>query len=380
MARKVKDQAKGGSTIIRFATNRARLDEAFGMDCALAEASRLWLGQVEVELLGKPEATEAGRDLMRLPDITGLDDFADPNSGPCTKVLEEWLEEAAAGGGVALLFIHGFSNSFGSAVTRAAQLLEFYGGAAVKLVPLVFSWPSDGRVIKPNARGQLLGGAIDQYRMDQRDAANAGPALARLLAEIRRAKARRAGKPPRMALLAHSMGSHALANGLLSLANGLMTREMRDLFADAVLASADVSSAAFEAGKSLRLVADLAERVTIGISFDSTLSVASEIANGNTRLGHVGPDDLAALPANMQVVDYWPGLSWATQGVVLAEGGTEFDVVQHQWYRNDLAARADLAAVLSGGKPPRRKALPAARQQESGRRRHAILMPEGSEA
>lgn len=372
-----KTPVKAKSTTIFFATNRKRLDQAFDMDADAEALSRLWLGRCAVARVGSAEATELPRDLLHPPEIAGTDDFPTPDGGECGRVLDAWLAEAARVKGVALLFIHGFSNSFGAAMQRAAQLQEFYEGAGLRLVPLVFSWPSDGRVIKPDSRGMLIGGAIDQYRMDQQDAAEAGPALARLLAEIRRAKVRQAAPPP-MALLAHSMGNHALANGLLSLANGLMTREMHGLFGAAALISADVSWAAFAPGKSLRMVADLAARVTVGISHDSTLSTASEIANGKKRLGHSGPEDLSVLPENVQVVDYWPGLSWATPGHVLPGGGSDYDVVQHQWYRNDLSARADLALALAGQKTPRRKLLPAARQEEAGRRRHAYLQEEAA--
>ena len=382
MARKPKETAKGGSTVIHFATNRARMDAGFCMDADKLAPARLWLGRIEVELLGKPEATEARRDPLHPPELTGLDDFIDPAGGDCARVLDSWLVAAAAAQAVPLLFIHGFSNSFESAVTRAAQLQEFYGGAGVALAPLVFSWPSDGKVIVAGS-GTLVGGAKEQYRRDQLDAAAAGPALARLLAQLRKARARVAGKPPRLALLAHSMGNHALAHGLLSLANGLMSREMRGLFGDAVMASADVDSGAFAPGMSLRRLGDLAERVTVAISRDTTLSLASRIANEDSRrLGHFGPTDLAVLPPNIEVVDYWPGLSWNTKDQVAHAGGSDFDLVQHQWYRNDRNARTDLAALLAGGKPPRRKVL-AAEEQTAGSsdgpiRRHAYVpQPDG---
>ncbi|MGX9965072.1 alpha/beta hydrolase [Roseomonas sp. F4] len=382
MAKKPKEAANGGSTFIHFATNRARMDAAFGMDADKAAPARLWLGRVEVELLGKPEATEARRDLLHPPEVAGLDDFIDPAGGDCAQLLDSWLAQAVSDQAVPLLFIHGFSNSFESAVTRAAQLQEFYGGAGLALAPLVFSWPSDGKVIVAGS-GTLIGGAKEQYRRDQLDAAAAGPALARLLAQIRNARTRVAGKPPRLALLAHSMGNHALAYGLLSLANGLMSREMRGLFGDAVMASADVDSGAFAAGMSLRMMAELAERVTVAISRDTTLSLASRIANDDSRrLGHFGPEDLTVLPANIQVVDYWPGLSWNTKDEVQPTGGTDFDTIQHQWYRNDRNARTDLAALLAGGKPPRRKNLAAEDQMVSTFdgpiRRHAYLPQPGS--
>ncbi|MBU8540275.1 alpha/beta hydrolase [Falsiroseomonas tokyonensis] len=377
MAKKPKTPAKSGSTIIHFATNRARMDAAFCMDADKTAPARLWLGRVEVELLGKPEETEAKRDVLRPPDIAGQDDFKDPAGGDCAQLLQSWLAEAAAQGAVPLLFIHGFSNSFDSAVTRAAQLQEFYGAAGVALAPLVFSWPSDGKVIAANASG-LISGAKEQYWRDQQDAAAAGPALARLLAQIRNARSRAPGKPQRLVLLAHSMGNHALAYGLLSLANGLMTREMRGLFGDAVMASADVDSGAFGNGMSLRILADLADRVTVAISRDSTLSLLSRIANeGSRRLGHFGAEDLAVLPPNLEVVDYFEGLSWSARQDILPDGGSDYDSVQHQWYRNDPNARVDLAAVLSGAKPPTRKSLAPADQVvwtfEGRIRRHAYL-------
>ncbi|MBU8545847.1 MULTISPECIES: alpha/beta hydrolase [Roseomonadaceae] len=374
MAKKPKKTAKGGAATITFATNRARMDAGFGMNAEEAAPSRLLLGEVEVELLGKPEATEAGRDLMRTPDITGLDDFADPTRGDCAQTLDVWLTRAAATKALPLLFIHGFSNSFESAVKRAVQISEFYGAEGLALAPLVFSWPSDGKLIAADSGG-FIGGAKEQYWRDQRDAAAAGPALARLLAQIRNARARVAGEPPRLALLAHSMGNHALAHGLLSLDNGLMTREMRGLFGHAVMASADVDAGAFAPGMSLRILADLAEQVTVAISRDTTLSLASRIANhGSRRLGHFGPDDLAVLPANIQVVDYWPGLSWATPGQVLPTGGSEYDLIQHQWYRNDMGARGDLVAALAGKPTPRRQLLASEEQLAGGEfRRHATL-------
>ncbi|MDP3417601.1 alpha/beta hydrolase [Falsiroseomonas sp.] len=383
MAKKPKKAAKAGSTIIHFATNRARMDAAFCMDADQAAPGRLWLGRVEVELLGKPDATEAERDALRPPEITGLDDFQDVDGGDCARLLDSWLALAAAQQAVPLLFIHGFSNSFESAVTRAAQLQEFYGAAGLSLAPLVFSWPSDGKVIAADAGG-FIGGAKEQYRRDQLDAAASGPALARLLAQIRNARARCGEEPPRLALLAHSMGNHALAYGLLSLANGLMTREMRGLFGDAVMAAADVDCSAFAPGMSLRMLAALAERVTVAISRDTTLSWASRIANQDSRrLGHFGPDDLTALPEAVKVVDYWPGLAWNTKAEVLPTGGTEYDALQHQWYRNDRNARADLVAALAGKKTPLRKTLAPAEQMawtfQGPVRRHAYLeQPSGN--
>ncbi|NKC29287.1 alpha/beta hydrolase [Falsiroseomonas selenitidurans] len=359
------------STTISFATNREKLSEGFGKDAAegKAGARQLWLGQVEISWVGDPIETEAPRQLLRAPAIDGDDDFKDPDHGACARVLDGWLAGAAARGALPLLFIHGFANSFSDAMQRAAQIEEFYADAKLDLAILAFSWPSDGQVIDLS-RLEEEAGVATQYLDDQRDATAAGPAVARLLREVWRAR-QRAGAP-RLALLAHSMGNHALASGLAAMNNGLLTRELGGLFAQALLVAADVESTCFEPGQPMRLLPQLAERVCVLTSQDTTLSKLSKIANGNRRLGHYGPASLAGLPEAVQVVDCFAGLDWGSRDRILAKGGTEWDVVQHQWYRNDVKARAAIAALLSGAAPPF-TALEAALQTEAERSRHALL-------
>jgi len=368
--------AKRDSTTLHFATNRPRLSDGFAQDADLLAGAHhpLFLGRAEVGWVGDPIDTEAPRTLLRAPEITGDDDFVDPVGGACARVLDDWLASAATRGAVPLFYLHGFSNSFSQALQRAAQIEEFYEAEGLALAPLVFSWPSDGRLLDPRLFAADAG-LREQYLDDQRDATASGPALARLLREVWRAR-NRAGQgdaAPRLVLLAHSMGNHALACGLEAMNNGLLTREMEGLFAQAVLVSADVASDALEPGQPLRLLPQMAEKVTVCISPDSTLSVASQIANGNRRLGHYGPTTLADLPPGVEVVDCFNGLDWGSRDRILAKGGSEWDVVQHQWYRNDLKARAALAALLAGKKAPF-KTLELAQQLDSQRNRHAILV------
>jgi esterase/lipase superfamily enzyme len=180
---------KSDSVTVFYATNRDTLDDAFATK-APADAQRLSLGHVAVELLGDPLLTDSSRDLIAPPELNGMDNFQDPERGSCAQLLDRWLATAADQDAAAVLFIHGFSNTFGSAVRRAAQIVEFYSGAEFRMVPLTFSWPSDGRAILPASGINLLKGSIDQYKIDQNDATAAGPALARLLSAIRRARAR----------------------------------------------------------------------------------------------------------------------------------------------------------------------------------------------
>lgn len=371
--------AKPPSITIFYATNRLRETDGFHKESGQPPDDRaLWLGKASVQLLGDPGNTEGPRGLLTHPEIPGDDDFAKPDTGPAAKLLDTWLDTAKAAKAVALLFIHGFSNSFSDALTRAAQIAEFYGDH-VALAPLAFSWPSDGEVFDPEKF--LLdpaGSAIRQYRADQADAARAGGALGRLLREVHRARLRVRGKPPRMVLLAHSMGNFALANGLAAMRHGLMTTAMAGTFDHAVLVAADVPDSMIVAPEPLADIVGLAREVTVVTNDDGTLWIASSIANaGSRRLGHYGPPRLDLLAPNVTVVDYAPGLQSEASKQHLAPNGTSWDTIHHQYYRNDVKARADLAAVLAGEAPPTRDVLPAAEQEvwslSGRRRRHAML-------
>jgi hypothetical protein len=101
-------------------------------------------------------------------------------------VLADFLHAASAPGAVPLLSIHGFQYTFEEALARAGELVEFYGDPAgpapVRLVPLLFTWPSLGHF------------SPDAYRRDRASATRAGQALGRLLVELadRQATRRRA--------------------------------------------------------------------------------------------------------------------------------------------------------------------------------------------
>ncbi len=365
---------------IRFATNRDRDpgSTGFAKDSApdLPGQRRLVLGSVSVKRVGGADATETPRQLRGPPAITGLDNFADPKKGDCAKLLDAWLAEAAANGGIALLFVHGFMNSFNDSMGRAAQIQEFYEEAGQNLVPLAFSWPSDGTFFLPEFRGFLTESAKAQYRLDQRDAMAAGPALARLFEALLAAKRRAKTKAPRMALLTHSMGNLVLQKAMAALGQGVMTATMKDLFDEALLVAADVSSSAAKPGQPLLAVAEIARRVSVLTCFDPVLDSASRSANGDERLGHDGPPSLDGLPANLRVIDVYSGMmSLPEQDALKAKGGTEYDLLGHQYYRNDTRVRAAIAALLQGAEPAALAMLPAEQQRDRWRTRHAELTP-----
>ena len=365
------------SLTVFYGTNRRRNSDAFdAVSGEVPDNRKLWLGKASIEMVGDPAKTEVRRRLLAHPEIPGDDDFSDPDSGTAAGLLDAWLDTAVDRQAVALFYLHGFANSFGSALERAAQITEFYSDH-VALAPFAFSWPSDGLVIDPQKLAALVGAAISQYRSDQTDPTAAGGALARLLREIHRARlrAKKAKRLPRMVLLAHSMGNLALSAGLAVMRNGLLTAKMAGTFDHAVLVAADVPHNMLEPQEPLSEIALLADRVTVVTSRDSTLSIASRIANdGSRRLGHFGPAELSLLSPNVMVVDYFLGLQAPQSKPELFQvGGTEWDIVEHQYYRNDLNARADLAEVLAGREPAGRVVLEPADQVQHERARHLIL-------
>lgn len=369
--------ADPNSLTVFYATNRRRNSDAFdAISGEEPDNRRLWLGKASVEMIGDPNDTEARRRLLAHPEIPGDDDFQDPDAGSAALLLDAWLDNAVERQAVALFFVHGFANSFGSAIERAAQITEFYSGH-VALAPFAFSWPSDGMVIDPQKLAALVGAAISQYQSDQTDAMAAGGALSRLLREINRARlrAKKRRRLPRMVLLAHSMGNLALSAGLAVMRNGLLTAPMAGTFDHAVLVASDVPHTMLNPDEPLSEIALLASGVTVITSRDSTLSIASRIANeGSRRLGHFGPSELSLLPKGVTVVDYFLGLQAPqSKPQLFTVGGTEWDIVEHQYYRNDQKARMDLAEVLAGREPAGRVVLDPADQVAQERARHQIL-------
>jgi esterase/lipase superfamily enzyme len=318
-------------------------------------AGRLALGKAVVQRLGDPEATEAKRAIRSVSALLLDEELKSEAGGAAASILDAWLADAAARGALPVLFFHGFANSFDDALARAAQIAEFYEGAGVPLAPLVFSWPSDGVVVAPDDILNPVGSAMQQYRFDQEQAWASGAAGARLIGAAVQAR-RRAGTA-RLALLAHSMGNHALASALAQLGEAGVA-PLKGGIEELLLIAADVPSDALQKGSPLRLALALGRRVTVVINLDPTLSKISRVVNGNSRLGMYGPSELESLEGLAEVVDCYVGLEWSKVPIEETAGGaTTWDTVLHQYYRNDRHVRADLAEVLAGRAPSRRRAL-----------------------
>jgi esterase/lipase superfamily enzyme len=319
-------------TAVFFATNRHQSgspgQDVFGGDPPADQASRLWLGVAEVSTGGGPAQARQVRQVA----CTGRDDFAP--GGSCGDLLDRFLAAAGDAEAVPLLYIHGFQYSFEEALARTGELVEWYEATgAVRLVPLLFTWPS---------RGSL---SAEAYRQDSGSARAAGPALGRLLQEL----ASRSRAPRRFCILAHSMGAHALRHGLqaaLAGWGGSVPRFVRT----AILAAGDTDADVLERGRDLAPLAEMAEQVIATVYAQDKISGWIGAGKGNAlSLATDGPPLNGALSANVFALD----VAFVTDITLPAPGDQVVpNWIAHQYYRNQPAIADDLAMLLDGRRAP----------------------------
>jgi hypothetical protein len=185
-------------------------------------------------------------------------------------------------------------------------------------MPLLFTWPSAGAL------------GAETYTDDQTAAQRAGPALARLLEEL---APRLAIRGRRVNLLAHSMGNWALQNGLVGAGPALLSGPL--VFDTAVLAAADVARDVLEPGRPMAPLLDLSRRVVVTVyRGDATLTELSE-------------------PRNLFAVDCYRIIRYDELArPEVGGGGTDWNDIRHQYYRNQPLVRGQLARALGGAALP----------------------------
>ena len=172
-----------------------------------------------------------------------------------------------------LLFVHGFNNTFDDAVLRTAQLqydLEFPGPA------VAFCWPSAGD--------------IGQYKADSDSAAASTSALAEVirtlldrvgesLRDSQPASQRDAAtwKPPKLHIIAHSMGNRVLLNALFALYDGNYLKDGTRPLGQIVLAAPDVGATMFN--NLIPYATDFSQQVTYYYCDSDTALIASRQIN-----------------------------------------------------------------------------------------------------
>lgn len=223
----------------------------------------------------------------------------------------------------ALLFVHGFNTPFDDALIRSAQLsvdLSRRGIFDVG-VPVLFSWPSAGRV------------SLGDYRGDQDRSLAAAPYLEEFLDVL-------AGNPEirRINIVAHSMGNRILTQALESYAADYLERKQRDdLEFRIILVAADVDRDIFEA--TTGILDNLQANVTIYTSDADRALHVSRVVNNKLRLGDTNGDKpfIRANPY-YQTVD--------ATGIA-----TELFGLGHNYYSDNPFILGDIVCALAEANP-----------------------------
>lgn len=233
-----------------------------------------------------------------------------------------------------MVFIPGFNYSFVESVSRAAHLAHLYSTPELTLVPLVFSWPSDGR-LSPSA-----------YISDRRDAENSGYAIARsfalFLEILRKVRTTHQCVAP-LHLLAHSQGVYALRHAVVALSRPDFPRWPTSIFDSAILAAGDEDRDALERPDKLGPIARLANRIDVYVNQnDKPVRIGDDFDGGTDRIGAYGPMDpsiVERFEKPLSIIDCRDVDSWHR------------DLTRHQYFRVSPIVVEDIKDVFAGVDP-----------------------------
>lgn len=207
---------------IYFATNRdetADPAEPFGPRFHKDGPQFYRVGSADVTKISNDPDTGYEVKNIEVADEAARTDKTDEILGS-NEIFKSLQSDMSAEQADAIVFIHGFANTFEMTLQRAAQLRDAYtfsaasSGAARTITPqlFVFSWPSDGAMVP-----------FWSYGNDRQDAAHSGIAMGRALARLIKFLHEQAPRDPvtnvircnqRIHLVAHSMGNWALRHAM----------------------------------------------------------------------------------------------------------------------------------------------------------------------
>ncbi|MFK4771709.1 alpha/beta hydrolase [Rhizobium sp. ZW T2_16] len=175
----------------------------------------------------------------------------------------EWFRKHLEGGH-ALVFIHGFNNTYEDSVFRLAQIVHDSG---MRATPMLFTWPS---------RAELTG-----YEYDKESTNYSRTALEQSLRVLAQDPAVKD-----ITILAHSMGTWLAMESLRQM--GIRDGHVNAKIHNVILASPDIDIQVF--AKQYVEMGDPKPKFTIFVSQDDRALAASSFITGNvSRLGAIDP-------------------------------------------------------------------------------------------
>lgn len=213
----------------------------------------------------------------------------------------------AANGKDVLLYVHGFNETFETAVASAAQLSD---GVNWQGRTALFSWPSGGRLIA--------------YQYDRESAMWSRDGFEEALKGL-------AANPTigRVHIVAHSMGTLLTLETLRQLRSEVGDDAINKIGA-VVLASPDIDIDQFE--QTVRRLGPVASRITvISATNDRALAVSARLAGGIARAGSAERERLNSL--GVRVAD-------------ASDFGSGLQVIRHDLFLSDRDVRQVIARAI----------------------------------
>ncbi len=275
---------------------------------------------------GRAEVTDYGT-ISEKPEIF-YEDVEDPNpdkhilgSQELFDNLHKIMQEKETD---TMFYIHGFNTTFEESLTKAAALKRWFEDGGEKMNWLVFSWPSDGKLLA--------------YRSDRDDAKDSATAIKRGLLKaadfIKKMRKEQLCKQ-KIHLMAHSMGAYALGQALAV----MYPEKPMQLFDQILLIAADTDTDALEKRRGLGFLEHLGQRVSIYYNAEDKVLEWSDRYKGNpARLGAKGPSRPCKLPRMFTQID--------CTAVIDHQAGADF--FEHSYHRNNEYVRRDMINVLRG--------------------------------
>jgi esterase/lipase superfamily enzyme len=232
--------------------------------------------------------------------------------------IKPGAEKSRMGRGDLVIYIHGYNTTFENAAKRTAQIAFDYGFQGV---PLMFSWPSDGKLVSyPSDREDITWSVthMEQFFNDVLTKSRAN----------------------RVHLIAHSMGNQ----GMIDVLNTMALRRGRNgppLFENIILSAPDFDAQLFQQQVAANTIS-LAKRWTLYTSKkDGVLNISTSF-NSTKRLG-LSP---VTIVPGMDIID-------ASEVEVTPWSLPE----SHSYFASKQAVVDDIIATLKGITPARRNLL-----------------------
>lgn len=327
--------------LIYFATNRKpnrqNNPDDFGSEFSSDGLSNLRFGKAEVSgsNFDQISVEVAHENLDARRPVLGSDEiFAEAQERAKTEDLDT------------VVLIHGFNTSFKDGLQSAAKLQTLLTeqnlmdtGNPLKLMVVLFSWPSDGSLLISGTDREKSAIA---YKNDRVDAAASGPAFARTflkLADFMTDTAEEDRCEQRIHIVAHSMGNYVLRHALQEIRKQAGTQAPR-MFSQILMMAADEDDDAFDLDYKLQLLPRFTRRTSVYFNRgDLALWASDKVKNNPARLGSDGPLHPRELPRNVYPIDCTDVIAKTLQPT------------EHSYFLLSQRILADMRRVLRGEIP-----------------------------